>query len=87
MFCSRKPNNIINQVQEKALRLCIENENLTFGVRLTNKVTIRVKNFRSLQTKVFKCITGLSIPNLKNVFFFKENKPKELSTLKRNRNN
>lgn len=80
MFCSRKPNNIINQVQEKALRLCIENENLAFGVRLTNKVTIRVKNFRSLQTKVFKCITGLSIPNLKNVFSLKKINPKTIDT-------
>ena len=76
MFCLRKSNNIINQVQEKALRLCIENENLTFGVRLTNKVTIRVKNFRSLQTKVFKCITGLSIPSLKNVFSLRKINPK-----------
>ena len=76
MFCSRKHNNLINQVQERALRLCIENENLTFGVRLTNKVTIRVKNFYSLQTKFFKNITGLSIPSLKIVFYLRKINPK-----------
>ena len=66
MFCLRKSIYLINRAEEKALRLCNENENLTIGVGQTNNETIHIKNFFLLQTEVYKSLTRSSPRILKH---------------------
>ena len=65
MFYSQKSNNLINQTDESALRLCTENENFSFAELLSHTNSIYVNNLFSLLTKVYESFNGLSPPILK----------------------
>ena len=62
MFCSRKANNRINQIHERALRLVYNDTTSSFEELLIkdNSVTIHQKNIRSLAIEIFKIKNNLS---------------------------
>ena len=62
MFHSRKLNNCINRIQEKALRLTYKDKMSTYQelLRLDNSVTIHHRNLQTLATEIFKWKNNLS---------------------------
>ena len=65
MFCSRKSNNLINKVQERALRL-ITNDKY-------NEFSIHQRNLQKLMIESYKIIHQITPPIMKSLFVFREN--------------
>ena len=80
MFHSRKLNERINHIQERALRIVYKDFNSPFQELLIkdNSSNIHHRNLQKLVTEIFKVKNGLS-PELMNVFEFIE-KPYSLRT-------
>ena len=74
MFHSRKMNNRINRIHERALRLVYQDHVSTFDELLDkdNSVTIHQKNLQVLATEIFKVKNGLSPEIMKQVFELRE---------------
>ena len=73
MFHSRKLNECINRIQEKALRLVYKDKTSTYQelLRLDNSVTIHLRYLQILATEIFKWKRNLSPHHI-----FKTNKTK-----------
>ena len=70
MFHSRKINNRINKLHERALRIVYKNNKLTFGELLVidNSFTIHQRNLQRLAIEMFKVTNNLS-PNFMETIF------------------
>ena len=70
MFHSRKLNNKINRLYERALRLVYKNSTLSFNELLTinNSFTVHQRNLQQLATKMFKIINDLTPRFMKSIF-------------------
>ena len=70
MFHSRKLNNRINKLHERALRLVYKKEQLTFDELLTldNSFRIHHRNLQKLAIEMFKVINDLSPKFMKSIF-------------------
>ena len=68
-FCSRKINNRINRIQERALRIVYKDYVLTFAQLLEkgSSVSIHIRNLHILATEIFKARNNLSQFILKSV--------------------
>ena len=69
-FCSRRSNNLINKLHERALRIVYNDYNSSFNELLekTNENTIHIKNIRILMTEIYKFLNGLSPPIMSKIF-------------------
>ena len=76
MFHSRKLNNCINRIQEKALRIIYKDNISTFQELLTpdNSVTTHQRNLQVLATEIFKWKNNFSPKIMSDIFNFKEAK-------------
>ena len=74
MFRSRKLNNRINKIQERALRLVYKDNKLTFDdhLKLDNSVTIHQQNLQKLATEIFKVKNSLVSEIMTEIFEIKE---------------
>ena len=74
MFHSRKLNERINHIHERALRIVYKDFNSSFQELLTedNSLNIRHKNLQKLVTEIFKVKNGLSPELTNDVFEFME---------------
>ena len=70
MFCSRKLNNKINKIHERALRTVYNDHSSSFEelLRKDNAVTIHIKNLQALAIEIFKVINNKS-PEIMNLVF------------------
>ena len=69
-FCSRKINNRINRIQERALRIVYKDYVSTFA-QLREKdssVSIHIRNLQILAAEIFKARNNLSPPRVQNIF-------------------
>ena len=75
MFSSRRSENLINKVHERALRLITNDENSSFETLLQNinDITVHQRNLQILMTEVYKIIKGEAPAIMKNLFTFREN--------------
>ena len=81
MFHSRKLNERINQIHERALRIVYKDFNSSFQELLIkdNSLNIHHRNLQNLVTEIFKVKNGLS-PELMNDVFEFIKKPYSLQT-------
>ena len=64
MYCSRQPNNVINRVHERGLRLTYRGETKKEFQQISrekNESAIHQKNLQVLVTEVYKIVNGISI--------------------------
>ena len=73
MFHSRKPNNHINNIHERALRIVFRDYESTFQqlLKQNKPVSIHQKNLQILVTEIFKTKNGLNPVIIEDVFKFK----------------
>ena len=64
MFCSRKRNNIINKIHERALRIALNDHISDFEIMLRNinDITIHYRNIQTLMIELFKIKYDLAPP-------------------------
>ena len=76
MFCSRKLNNRINKIHERALRVVYNDHRSSFDELLLrdNSVTIHVRNLQALAIELYKVVNDISPEIMKQVFSIKEAK-------------
>ena len=69
-FCSRKINNRMNRIQERALRIAYKDYVSTFAQLLEkdSSVSIQIRNLQVLATEIFKARNNLSPPIVQNIF-------------------
>ena len=74
MFCSRKSNNKINQIHERALRLSFNDNHSDFNSLLenNNETTIHYRNIQILVTEIYKVINGIAPPIMDSLFRVRE---------------
>ena len=70
MFHSRKLNNRINRIHDRALRLIYQDNSLSFAELLEKDIsmTIHQRNLQVLATEIFKLKNGLSPEIMKELF-------------------
>ena len=70
MCHSRKMNNKINKIQERALRIVYEDANSTYKglLKKDESVTIHEKNIKLLAIEIYKVINGISPEIMKEIF-------------------
>ena len=75
MFCSRKSNNLINKVQERALRLITNDYQSSFNIFLDkyNEFSIHPRNLDTLMIELYKIIHHTAPPIINSLFVFREN--------------
>ena len=76
MFCSRKSNNLLNKVQERALRLITNDYQSSFNILLNkcNEFSIHQRNLQKLMIKLYKIIHHIASPIMNSLFVFRGNK-------------
>ena len=69
-FCSRKINDRMKRIQERALRIVCKDYVSTFSQLLEkdSSVSIHIRNLQVLATEIFKARNNLSPPILQNIF-------------------
>ena len=69
-FCSRKFNNRMNRIEERALRIVYKDYVSTFAqlLKKDRSMLIHIKNLQVLATKRFKTRSNLSSPIVQNIF-------------------
>ena len=75
MFCSRKSYNLINKVQERALRLITNDYQSSFNIFLDkyNEFSIHPRNLDTLMIELYKIIHHTAPPIINSLFVFREN--------------
>ena len=75
MFYSRKSNNLINKVQERALRLITNDYQSSFNILLDkcNEFSIQQRNLEALMIELYKIIHQIAPPIMNSLFVFREN--------------
>ena len=75
MFHSRKLNNRINKIHERALRIVFNDNKSTFRELLLkdNSVTVHERNIQTLAIELYKILNGFSPEIMNQVFPLKEN--------------
>ena len=75
MFCSRKSNNLINKVQERALRLITNDYQSSFNFLLNkfNEFSVHQRNLQTLMIELYKIIHQIAPPIMNSLFVFREN--------------
>ena len=73
MFCSRRLNNRINKIHERALRLVYGNYNSTFCelLKLDKSFTVHETNIQTLAIEIFKVIHNISPEIMSDIFVIK----------------
>ena len=76
MFCSRKSNNLLNKVQERALRIITNDYQSSFNILLNkcNEFSIHQRNLQKLMIKLYKIIHHIASTIMNSLFVFRENK-------------
>ena len=74
MFCSRRSNNLINNIHERALRATFDDHTSNFTQLLEKKreSTIHQQNMQALMKKIYKFTNKLSPPIVDHMFQFRE---------------
>ena len=74
MFCSRKLNNRINRIHERALRTVYSDQSSSFDELLQKdgSVTIHVRNLQNLAVEIYKVVNDLAPEIMKEVFPIKK---------------
>ena len=69
-FCSRRSNNLINKLQERALRVVYNDYGSSFTkpLEIANENTVHIKNIHILMTEIYKFLNGLSPPIMSKIF-------------------
>ena len=69
-FCSRKINNRMNRIQERALRIVYKDYVSTFAqlFEKDSSVSFHIRNLQVLATEIFKARNNLSPPIVQNIF-------------------
>ena len=75
MFCSRKSYNLINKVQERALRLITNDYQSSFNFLLNkfNEFSVHQRNLQTLMIELYKIIHQIAPPIMNSLFVFREN--------------
>ena len=75
MFCSRKSNNLINKVQERALRLITNDYQSSFNILLDkfNEFSVHQRNLQTLMIELYKITHQIVPPIMNSLFVFHEN--------------
>ena len=74
MFHSRRLNNRINKIHERALRLVYQDDHLTFEqlLHMDGSCTIHERNIQILAIELYKIINGISLTMMKKVLPLKD---------------
>ena len=74
MFCSRKSNNRINRIHERAMRIAHDDYESTFEQLLVKNKTIasHKKNLQYLAIEIYKTFNGLNPPFMDEIFSINE---------------
>ena len=74
-FCPRTSSNLINKVQEKALRIIYNNQLTDFKSLLSNhnEMTIYQRSLQVLMTEIYKIINRIAAPIMSSLFGIREN--------------
>ena len=74
MHCQRKCNNLINKIQERALRIAYNDYVSDFKTLLENdnSITIHQRNIQALLVEIYKTLNNLNPTFMKEVFRLKE---------------
>ena len=75
IFSSRKPNNLINYVHERTLRIVSGDNHSSFKSLLSKckEIIIHQRNLKMVMTETYKIINGISSPIMENFFILREN--------------
>ena len=75
MFCPRRPNNLINKLQERALRINYKDQLIDFKSLVSNhnEITIHQKNLQVLMTEIYKTINHIAPPIMSSLFEIRVN--------------
>ena len=75
MFCSRRSNNLINNINEIALRAIFDDHTSNFTQRLEMKreSTIHQRNIQALMKEIWRFTNNLCSPIIDDMFQFREN--------------
>ena len=75
MFYSRKPNNMVNKVQERALRLTCKDNGNNFQTLLNenNDKSVHQRNLQFLMTEIHKIKSNYTPPIMHHLFQFRGN--------------
>ena len=70
MFSSRLPNNLINKIQERALSLTSEINDIPFNelLSINNEVSIHNKKMQTLLIEVYKNLNRITAYNVRHVY-------------------
>ena len=74
MFFSRKPNNLINKVHERSLRIVSSDNHSSFKSLLSKykEITIHQRNLLVLMTETYKIINGISPPIMEKKSYYEK---------------
>ena len=72
MFHSRKLNNRINKLHERAIHIVYKNDSSSFELQKDGSITIHERNIRTMAIELYKVVNGLAPEILKDVFPLKE---------------
>ena len=69
-FFSKRSSNLINKLQERALRVVYNDYNSSFSelLEIANGNTIHIKNIHILMAEIYKFLNGLSPPLMSDIF-------------------
>ena len=75
MFCSRKSNNMVYNVQERARRLTYKDIENSFQTLLNenNETSVHQRNVQFLMTEIYKVKNNYAPPIMHHLFQFREN--------------
>ena len=75
MFFPRSSSNLINKVQERALRITYNDQLTDFKSLLSNhnEITIHQRNLQVLMTEIYKIINHIAPPIMSSLFEIREN--------------
>ena len=75
MFCPRRSSNLINKVQERALRITYNDQLTDFKSLVSNhnEITIHQRNLQVLMTEIYKIINHIAPPIVSSLFEIRVN--------------